>query len=342
MDTVTQMLFGAVVAQAAFRRRLGRKAVVAGALVGLVPDLDVAAGWIGGPFANWVHHRGVTHSILFAPLVGLLMAFALSLWRRRRPAEARGDPEHQRAWIWLVMLVLVTHPVIDLFTSYGTQLLAPLSAHRFAIDAMPIIDPVYSAPLLVALVVGLAVRRHPGWATTTAGAALFFVAGYTLLGWSINERVEVAARQQVADAAVEVNAYPTLFQPYLRRVVAETPDEVRVGFYSVLDPAPIDWTIFRRDAGPQVVAATEEARIFAWFAMDRVIWRRQPLGDGREEVLALDHRYGMFGGTELGFWGIRAVIGSDGQLLEGPAAFRQRPEADGDRLALFWRKVFGA
>lgn len=47
MDTVTQMLFGATVAQAGFRCRLGRKAMVAGAALGLIPDLDVAVGWIG-------------------------------------------------------------------------------------------------------------------------------------------------------------------------------------------------------------------------------------------------------------------------------------------------------
>ena len=48
MDTVTQMLLGAVVAQAGFRRRLGRRAIVAGAVLAAVPDFDIVAGWVGG------------------------------------------------------------------------------------------------------------------------------------------------------------------------------------------------------------------------------------------------------------------------------------------------------
>jgi inner membrane protein len=84
MDTITQMLFGATVAQVGFRRRLGRRAIAAGALVALVPDLDIAAGWIGGPFVNWVHHRGLTHSILFGPVAGIL--FGWLIWPAEDPA----------------------------------------------------------------------------------------------------------------------------------------------------------------------------------------------------------------------------------------------------------------
>lgn len=341
MDTVTQMLFGAVVAQAGFRRRLGRKAILVGAVVGLVPDLDVAAGWIAGPFANWVHHRGVTHSIFFAPVVGLLTYWALKAWQGRRPSDRRMDPEHIRAWTWLTVLVLATHPVIDVFTSYGTQLLAPLSRHRFAIDAMPIIDPLYSLALVVALGIGAFAKRRVGLATTSAVAALFFIGAYTLFAWSLNDRVEEVAVSQLSDPRAKVTAYPTLFQPYLRRVVAETPEDVRVGFYSVLNPEAIQWTTFSREDRPRTVATTREAEIFRWFAMDKVIWRSHANGNGETVVEALDYRYGLFGGSELGFWGIRAVVDGSGRLVTGPETFRNRPNADRDRLTLFWRAVVG-
>ncbi len=340
MDSVNQALFGATVAQAGFRRELGRPALVAGAVLGTIPDLDVAVGWVADAFSSWQHHRGLTHSLFFGPVLGPLFGWAiwrLEMWHTRRCA-----PERLRPWIWLAVLVLVTHPVIDLFTSYGTQLLAPFSTHRFAIDALPIIEPIYSLTLVLALLVG-AVSRRPGRAIGAAAVALFFVAVYTLYGWSIDARTERMARSQLAASgivATAVDAYPLLFQPWYRRVVAETPDSVLVGFHTMLAPGPIAWRRFARTDDPRIrtVAETREGRIFQWFAMDRVLWRVAPTPEGAM-IEALDLRYGMPGTTELGFWGLRARMGDSGALLGAPEVFTQRPHADGPALLGFWRAL---
>jgi inner membrane protein len=79
MDSVTQALFGATVAQAGFRRELGRQALVAGAVLGTIPDLDVAVGWVADAFSSWQHHRGLTHSLFFGPVLGPLFGWAI--WR---------------------------------------------------------------------------------------------------------------------------------------------------------------------------------------------------------------------------------------------------------------------
>lgn len=67
MDSITQAALGATIAAAGFERRLGRKSLVFGAAVGTLPDLDIIAR-IGGEWAMLIHHRGVTHGILFALL----------------------------------------------------------------------------------------------------------------------------------------------------------------------------------------------------------------------------------------------------------------------------------
>ena len=233
MDTVTQMLLGATVAQAGFRRRLGRRALAVGAAVALLPDLDSIVGWVAGPFAGWLYHRGLTHSIFFGPLAGLLIGWLVWAWHRRRygpdsPWVADGA---LRAWCGLSILALITHPIIDVFTHYGTQWLYPLTDTRFAIPAMPIIDPVYSLILIAAIGVGLVVRRRAQLAQDTAAVALLLVAAYTLGGWAMNSRVESVARAQLGPSA-NVSAYPTLFQPFLRRVVVEQPDAIWIGFHS--------------------------------------------------------------------------------------------------------------
>src|SRR3954469_7578452 len=112
MDSITQGLLGAVVAQAGFRRTLGGRAAVAGALLGTVPDFDVVTG-LFGPYANWLYHRGITHSIFFGPGMGPLFGWALwrfFRWRARRRGgtgmQAQVGPEELRAWIWLSILAL--------------------------------------------------------------------------------------------------------------------------------------------------------------------------------------------------------------------------------------------
>lgn len=341
MDTVTQMLFGAVVAQAGFRRRLGRRAMVAGALLAAVPDFDVVVGWVGGTFATWEHHRGLTHSLFFGPIVGPLsgwLLWRLDLWRRdRRWGEP--PPEARRAWIFLSILVLLTHPLIDLFTSYGTQLLWPFTTTRFAINALPIIDPVYTLVLVVCVLLGAFAKSRPRFAADVAALALLAIFAYSLAGWAINGRVEAIARADFARPAT-VTAYPLLFQPYYRRVVAMTPQAAHVGYYSVLNPRPIAWREFPMAEGPAVdaVKRTREAEIFDWFSMRNLLWLANTGEDGITTVEAYDMRYGM-PGTDLSFWGIRARV--SGERLSPVEPFTTQRDASGAAFARFWSDMTG-
>lgn len=344
MDTVTQMLFGATVAQAGFRRRLGRRALVVGAIMGLIPDLDVVVGWVAGPFAGWQHHRGLTHSLLFGPLVGPLFGWLIWRWQRGRTPAGTTETDHDmlRAWIWLCVLGLFTHPLIDAFTSYGTQLLWPLTTARFAINALPIIDPVYSLALIVALACGLVIRTRLRLAQDIAAGALLFIVLYSLGGWAINSHIERVARAQFARAA-EVTAYPLLFQPYYRRVLALTPEAAYVGYYSVLNPRTIDWRKFPIAGGAEVeaVRATGEGAIFEWFSMNKPLWRSTPDGDGGRLVEGFDLRYGMPGASSLSMWGVRAHVGADGAVTGPVERFSTPRDTSGAAFGRYWHEITG-
>lgn len=330
MDPVTHAVLGATVAQAGYRRRLGRRALAIAAAAAMLPDADIVVGWLAGPFANWQHHRGLTHSVFFAAIAGPLLGWLAGL----------ADRERRRLWMGLFTAVFLTHPLIDVVTHYGTQLLAPLTATRFAIPAMPIIDPVFTLMLAAPLLLGVFATRRVGMAVTAAWAALIAGYGYVLFAWSLNQQAEAEARRQLAAAGVaaEVRAYPTVLQPYLRRVVATTGDAVLVGFTSTLAPRPIAWTRARPADGPavQAAAATEEGRIFTWFTGNQVFWRVE-----HSRVVGTDLRYGYPGGSELGQWGIAAELDGDGRLAAPPHIISNRPGISGDNIRRLWGWVWG-
>lgn len=332
MDTVTQMLLGGAIGQAGFRHRFGRRAIAVGAVLGLLPDLDVGVGLFGGQLANWIYHRGPTHSLLVTPLAGILIGWLLWRWHRRRydDDDPRVGDGALGAWMWLGVLGLVTHPIIDLFTSYGTQLLAPLSDMRFSINAMSIIDPVYSLILLVAVLYGLFTRRTR-LAQSVAGAALLAITAYTVMAWGVGTSVERRVASTLDNPSLRVTAYTTLLQPFYRRVVVDRQDSVDIAFVSALRPdQPITWKRYERNRDPRIAALanSHEGRVFHWFNDGQTYWQVQDLEGGRALLRGYDYRYGAnppddgdpIAQGAVGMWGIALEIGPDG-LADGPVSF---------------------
>lgn len=286
MDTLTQIGLGAAIGLAGWRR-FGRRALLFGGFCGLLPDLDVLLSL--GPGGDWrglVTHRGESHSLLVLPLVAVPLgacAWAL-LGRRGGPGE----------WMHLAFWALITHPLLDACTTYGTQLLAPLSRQRFSWDAVAIIDPLPTLPLLLATAVGL--RAAAGArAISLARAALAWMLFYLLAGAGIS----VVARAQ-ATALLTAQGFqpvammtpvPMVFSP-LRRVVARDA-EGRVVVGAIVPWAPERHILvgLAPPDHPRARAAldTEHGRTFAWFANDFLT------SEEREDGVWLnDQRYGLF------------------------------------------------
>jgi inner membrane protein len=335
VDPLTQGLLGASFGQALCGRALGRHALVMGALVGMAPDLDVVAN-ATGPLAEWTWHRSVTHSLWFGPVIGPLVGYGLWQWK--------GGP--LRAWMLLAVVALLTHPLLDLFTTYGTQLLAPFSSRRFALDAVAIIDPAYSLLLAGGIVIGLRAGLATSCSRRFAWAALGLSSLYLALGLAANERVEVVAREQLRAQGIEasrVAAYPTLLQLPYRRVVARRGDEVRVGWLSALGQRPIRWEGFTQAHGPLVEAAraTPEARLFEWFAMGEATPRVE-LPVGGSVVEFDDLRFGLPGAPRDGFWGVRVRLDRDGRPLGPGERFDRNLSTPVSRLLrTIWRETLG-
>ena len=221
MDSLTQIVLGAAVAAVFVPPEHRRAALLAGAALGTLPDLDVIAinAFTDDPVERMVRHRGFSHSLLVLPVLGAML-WAWLRTRGGRVAEAAGP------WFWAIQLVLITHPLLDACTVYGTQLLWPLPVRPVMWSSIFIIDPLYTVWLLLACL--LAWRWHED-----AAARRALIAGLLLsslyLGFSFYAKWQVErvaertlTRMQLGDAPRF--SVPMPFNTLLWRVVAMTPD----------------------------------------------------------------------------------------------------------------------
>jgi membrane-bound metal-dependent hydrolase YbcI (DUF457 family) len=149
-DNLTHGLAGALLAQTGFQQRYGPAATVALVVGAELPDLDFLFA-LGGPVSRFVHHRGMTHSLLGGAGLALLGALLLGGFLRER--------SYWRLAL-LTYLGVVLHIGMDYLTSYGTQVLWPFDTRRYTADAVFIIDYFYTGLMVVALLLVRMVRRQ--------------------------------------------------------------------------------------------------------------------------------------------------------------------------------------
>ena len=150
MDSVTQAVLGGAVSYTVLGRRLGKRAALYGMALGTIPDLDVLIDF-GGPIENMTHHRGFSHSLFVQALLTPIFVMLLSKLTFSRSASwAR--------WSVAVYLSFATHSLADFFTVYGTQIFWPLTNYPFTHSILFIVDPIYTIPLLVAVISALLMR----------------------------------------------------------------------------------------------------------------------------------------------------------------------------------------
>jgi len=157
MDSITHLALGACTGELILGRKLGKKAMLIGAIVANIPDVDILAGFFVPGDESLVLHRGITHSLLFALVFGFLLAL---LAKRFKPDIGLG------LYSFFFCFEIALHDLLDTCTSYGTGLLEPFSHHRFSIHLLYVADPLFSISLIVAavyLLFGRKKRRQ--WAT---------------------------------------------------------------------------------------------------------------------------------------------------------------------------------
>jgi len=226
MDPLTQGLLGASLSQSASKKQHLVVAGALGLLSGMAPDLDALIRSESDPLLALEFHRQFTHSLLFIPMGSLICALALyPLFAKRCGLSFK------QIWLYCA-LGYGTHALLDSCTTYGTQLLWPLTNERFAWNTISIIDPVYTIPILILLV--LATWKRTPWLARAAFAWALIFPTFGMIQRDRAEAIGWQLAQERQHDPIRLDAKPSFANILVWKVVYETEghyhvDAVRVG-----------------------------------------------------------------------------------------------------------------
>ncbi len=212
MDPVTHLLSGALAARATFTGRpastplsLGDR-TLAGGLAATAPDIDYAVFFFDTlAYLNW--HRGVTHSLVLMPLGALLLSWVLAwLFGRVRRGVYRWQDLYG-----VCLLGIGVHIAGDCLTPYGTMLLAPLSDNKYTLSTTFVIDPWFTAIIVLALLFSIK------WPVRSARLGVLALAGYLGFQLMFHHQARDLAREYAlrrGSSVFEVYALPQPLSPF--------------------------------------------------------------------------------------------------------------------------------
>lgn len=112
----------------------------AGAVLAIIPDIDVIGFHYGVAYGDLLGHRGLTHSLLVAIVLGGLLGWIMT--------REHGTPDRLRTMSYLA-LAMASHGILDAMTTggLGVALFAPIDDGRYFFPWRPIaVSPIGVRP----------------------------------------------------------------------------------------------------------------------------------------------------------------------------------------------------
>jgi inner membrane protein len=335
MDPITQGIVGAAITQPAAQKRHLGSAALLGALAGMAPDLDVLIRSETDPLLALEYHRQFTHALAFIPVGAFICAGILYLlWSHRLLS-------FKHTYLYC-LLGYATHGLLDACTTYGTLLFWPFSHARVAWNTVSVIDPLFSLPLLLLLIVTI-ILRSKRW----AWAAVFYAAAYLLLGAAQNHRALDAARTLAAERGhmpLNLGVKPSFANIVVWKSVYEYDgryyvDAIRAASaVTIIEGTTTEKLILDKHLPWLAVDSQQsrDVRRFRWFSNDH-------LGvDPADEERIIDIRYSLIPNQLTGMWGLKL---SPMAVATQHAKFTtNRPEGEkmNESIRELWLMITGA
>lgn len=307
MENVAHALIGRRIGQLEAFRAVGPRAALVGLVAANVPDLDVLVYAIDRDVGTW-EHRGFTHSVLGWPVLAL--GGALLSWRWLRTGRYR---DHAALWV----AGIASHAVLDVPTSWGTQLLWP-SDRRFGLELIFIVDPLFWVTL--GLLPWWLVRRGRATGFGARAGIMALACWYAVAaagkGLALRQAPEVVEAVPAPSAPLHWTAFT---------VPGPGDDEVRRYWLTPWSCTPAGTFRAPQGSGWDAVVATYAGERDAWMSIAPVLLR-DDVRDGAGDLVVVDlafsnwlepegfrfgHRYTLGGGAVLSRTGDAGALSAE-------------------------------
>ncbi|MBF8150473.1 metal-dependent hydrolase [Winogradskyella sp. F6397] len=240
MDSLTQIVLGAAVGEAVLGKKVGNKAILYGAIAGTIPDLDIFASHFTDTVSALAIHRGFTHSIVFSVLFAPVLGWLVSRY------ETYKD---YKGWAWLFFWALITHPILDAHTTWGTQLFWPIDL-RLAFKTIFVIDPLYTFPFLVFLILTMFQKRTSKKRRLYNGIGLTLSTAYLALTFILKDAALTQFKSALHTQNISYNQIDTRPSPLntiLWNANVDTKNAYLLGEYSFFDTKAISFQSYPKN-----------------------------------------------------------------------------------------------
>lgn len=205
-----------------------------GALAGTIPDLDVFLRFFTDDITATYLHRGFSHSFVFSILAALILGWAV------HKIHKRGSPTRAN-WSWMFFWCFVTHSLLDIQTTYGTQFFWPFEA-RLAIKNIFVLDPFYTLPFLIMAVITMFYKRSSVKRRQWNRRALIVSCSYLFLSFLLKGFGYYKFQQRLDETGlsyIRMDTQPTPLNILLWNAQIETDTGYIAGYYSIFDSEEI-------------------------------------------------------------------------------------------------------
>ncbi len=260
------------------------------------------AGWAAFIFGillllNIILKKQSIHLIAFLVSLGLYLFIIGRLAKNYIFSDTQISLASTKDWQKLFFWTIFTHPLLDAFTTYGTQLFQPFSDYRVAFNTISVADPIYTVPFLLCVIACSFFSRNSVKRKWINYSGLMVSSLYLLFTVFNKIRIDSSFSEALDHQGIAYERFmttPTILNNILWQGIAQNGNVYYMGSYSLFDSQDITFT--RIDKNENIIRNSKDDRtigILKWFTNGyyNVITRN----DGKLQIN--DLRYGSLNGS---------------------------------------------
>lgn len=170
--------------------------------------------------------------------LALLVPLLFYLREHFRKTPSTNENPSWMAWSTLFFFSIITHPLLDACTTYGTQLLQPFSSLRVAWNSISVADPLYTLPFLIFLIRAARQDRTSPLRSRYNWMGIGVSSAYLLLSTVLMLQADKVLKSTIATEKLQATRSvvgPTILNSILWNGAVETDSFFHIGLYSFLD-----------------------------------------------------------------------------------------------------------